>query len=434
MNATSTPQRAIESSGATKREIMAPAGSYESLAAALRAGADSVYFGVGSLNMRARSTVNFQPEDLRKIARLCHAAGVRAYLTCNIVVYDEELEPIQSLLRQAKEAGVDAVIAGDMAVISYAHHIGLEVHISVQANVCNIDSVRFFAAYADVMVLARELKLSQIRRIIERIRTENITGPSGELVRIEIFAHGALCIGISGKCGMSLAAYNRSANRGECYQLCRRKYRVTDAETGFEMDIDNRYIMSPKDICTIRVIDQLMDAGISVYKLEGRGRSESYVSTVTRVYKQAVQACAAGRWTPEKASAWEDELRHVFNRDFWQGGYYLGEDWSMWSGRSDSHATEQRRHLGRVKGYFSTPGVAQIRLEAGDIAPGDKLEITGATTGVVRLSVQEVRADNEKGETASLPVVRKGQIVYIKVPEKVRRGDKVYAVTRRQLP
>ncbi len=414
-------------------EIMAPAGSYESLAAALRAGADSVYFGVGMFNMRARSTVNFQPEDLPKVARLCHACKAKAYLTCNVIIYDEELEAMQQLLRDAKAAGVDAVIAADLSVISYAHSIGLEVHISVQANVCNVGAVRFFAAYADVMVLARELKLSQIRHIIDTIRRENITGPSGKPVRIEIFAHGALCIGISGKCGMSLAAYNRSANRGQCYQLCRRKYRVTDTETGFEMDIDNQYIMSPKDICTIRVIDQLVEAGVSVFKLEGRGRSEAYVSTVTQVYKEAVSDCAAGSWSPEKVADWEERLLHVFNRQFWHGGYYLGEEWDTWSGCSNSLALEQRRHMGRVMRWYAKTGVAEIRLEAEPVSPGDKIEITGCTTGIVRVTVPEVRCDDENGVTQIVPSAPKGATALIAVPQKVRHGDKVYLVTRRKL-
>ena len=412
---------------------MAPAGSYESLAAALRAGADSVYFGVGVFNMRARSTVNFQPEDLPKVARLCHACGAKAYLTCNVIIYDEELEAMQQLLQAAKAAGVDAVIAADLSVISYAHSIGLEVHISVQANVCNVGAVRFFAAYADVMVLARELKLSQIRHIIDTIRRENITGPSGKPVRIEIFAHGALCIGISGKCGMSLAAYNRSANRGQCFQLCRRKYRVTDTETGFEMDIDNQYIMSPKDICTIRVVDQLVEAGVSVFKLEGRGRSEAYVSTVTQVYKEAVSDCAAGTWSPEKVAAWEERLLHVFNRHFWHGGYYLGEEWDTWSGCSNSLALEQRRHLGRVMRWYAKAGVAEIRLEAEPLSPGDKIEITGCTTGIVRVLVSEVRCDDEQGVTQIVPTAPKGATALIAVPQKVRHGDKVYLVTRRKL-
>lgn len=414
-------------------EIMAPAGSFESLAAALRAGADSVYFGVGNYNMRARSSVNFTVEDLPKVARLCHACRAKAYLTCNIIVYDEELEGMERLLDQAKAAGVDAVIAADMAVISYAHRIGLEVHISVQANVCNVAAVRFFASYADVMVLARELKLSQIRHIIESIEREQITGPSGRLVRIEVFAHGALCIGISGKCGMSLAAYNSSANRGQCFQLCRRKYHVTDTETGFEMDIDNEYIMSPKDICTIRVIDQLVDAGVSVFKLEGRGRSEAYVSTVTAVYKEAVRACAAGDWSPEKVAGWEERLLRVFNRQFWHGGYYLGEAWDTWSGCSNSLALEQRRHLGRIMRWYGKIGVAEIRLEAEPLSVGDKLEITGCTTGIVRLEVPEIRCDDAQGVTHSVGSAPKGARAFVPVPQKVRHGDKVYLVTRRKL-
>ena len=414
-------------------EIMAPAGSFESLAAALRAGADSVYFGVGNYNMRARSTVNFTADDLPKVVRLCHACKAKAYLTCNIIVYDEELEGMEDLLRRAKAAGVDAVIAADMAVIAFAHSIGLEVHISVQANVCNIAAVRFFAAYADVMVLARELKLSQIRHIIDRIREERITGPSGQLVRIEVFAHGALCIGISGKCGMSLAAYNKSANRGQCYQLCRRKYRVTDTETGFEMEVDNQYVMSPKDICTIRVIDQLVEAGVSVFKLEGRGRSEAYVSTVTEVYREAVQSCAEGTWSPEKVAGWEERLLQVFNRHFWHGGYYLGEEWDTWSGCSNSLSLEQRRHMGRVMRYYAQVGVAEIRLEAEPLSPGDKIEITGCTTGIIRLEVPEVRMDDEAGVTQTVETAPKGAHALVAVPRKVRHGDKVYLVTRRKL-
>lgn len=414
-------------------EIMAPAGSFESLAAALRAGADSVYFGVGELNMRARATANFAEDDLPRVARLCHACGAKAYLTCNVVVYDTELEPMHRLLDKAKAAGIDAVIAADMAVITYAHRVGLEVHISVQANVCNIDTVRFYAAYADVVVLARELKLSQIRTIIQTIRSENICGPSGRLLRVEVFAHGALCIAISGKCGMSLTAHNHSANRGDCFQLCRRRYTVTDAETGFAMDIDNQYVMSPKDICTIRVIDQLVEAGISVYKLEGRGRSEAYVSTVTAVYKEAVQTCAAGEWSPDKVEAWEERLRRVFNRDFWHGGYYLGEDWQTWSGRSHSLALEQRSHLGRVLRWYPKAGVAELRLEAADLRPGEKIEITGPTTGIVRVEVPAVRCDDAEGCAREVDCAAKGSVALVAVPQKVRRGDKVYTVTRRKL-
>lgn len=415
-------------------EIMAPAGSFESLAAALRAGADSVYFGVGDLNMRARATANFREEDLPKVARLCHACGAKAYLTCNIVVYDRELEPMQRLLHLAKQAGVDAVIAADFAVITHARRLGLEVHVSVQANVCNLEAVRFYAAYADVVVLARELKLSQIRAIIEGIRRESICGPSGQLVRVEIFAHGALCIAISGKCGMSLTAHNHSANRGDCFQLCRRRYTVTDTETGFAMDIDNQYVMSPKDICTIRVLDQLIAAGIAVFKLEGRGRSEAYVSAVTAVYKEAAQAYAAGEpCSPERVAAWEERLRCVFNRSFWHGGYYLGEDWDTWSGRSNSLALEQRQHLGRVQRWYAQVGVAELRLEAGALHPGDCIEITGTTTGVIRHCVAEVRCDTPAGETCAVPQAPKGSVALVAIPQKVRRGDKVYIVTRRTL-
>lgn len=414
-------------------EIMAPAGSFESLASALRAGADSVYFGVGELNMRARATANFAEKDLRKVCRFCHACGAKAYLTCNIVVYDEEMEAVHRLLDQAKAAGVDAVIAADMAVITYARHVGLEVHISVQANVCNLAAVRFYAAYADVVVLARELKLSQIRAIIEGIEREGITGSSGKPVRVEVFAHGALCIAISGKCGMSLAAHNHSANRGDCFQLCRRRYLVKDAETGFELELDNQYVMSPKDICTIRVLDQLIQAGVGVLKLEGRGRSESYVSTVTSVYKEAAQACLAGEWTAEKVAAWEERLKNVFNRQFWHGGYYLGEEWETWSGKSNSLALEQRSHLGRVLRWYPKAGVAEIKLEAASLSPGEQIEITGQTTGVVRLQVEEVRCDDESGETRAVGNAPKGSVALVATKQKVRRGDKVYTINRRML-
>ncbi len=412
---------------------MAPAGSFESLSAALRAGADSVYFGVGAFNMRARSTVNFTPEDLRGVARRCHACGAKAYLTCNVIIYDEELPAMEALLAQAKEAGIDAVIAADMAVITCAHRLGLEVHTSVQANVCNVSAVRFFAQYADVMVLARELKLSQICHIARAIREQKITGPSGQLVRVEVFAHGALCIGISGRCGMSLAAYNHSANRGQCFQLCRRKYRVTDTETGFEMELDNEYVMSPKDICTIRVLDQLLDAGVAVLKLEGRGRSAAYVSTVTAVYREAASAWEQGAFTPERVRAWEERLLSVFNRQFWHGGYYLGEEWSMWSGCANNVALEQRVHLGRVQRWYAKVGVAEIRLEAGAVSPGDTIEITGPTTGFVRLVVPEVRMDDAAGETQVVPTAPKGAVALVAVPQKLRHGDKVYRVVPRRL-
>ncbi len=415
-------------------EIMAPAGSFESLAAALRAGADSVYFGVGAFNMRARSTVNFTPADLRGVARRCHACGAKAYLTCNVIIYDEELPAMEQLLAEAKAAGIDAVIAADLAVITCARRLGLEVHISVQANVCNVSAVRFFAQYADVMVLARELKLSQICHITRAIREQNITGPSGQLVRVEVFAHGALCIGISGRCGMSLAAYNHSANRGQCFQLCRRKYRVTDTEKGFEMDLDNEYIMSPRDICTIRVLDQLLEAGVTVLKLEGRGRSAAYVSTVTSVYREAATAWGAGEFSSARVAAWESRLLGVFNRQFWDGGYYLGDEWKMWSGCANNTALEQRVHLGRVMRWYARAGVAEIRLEAGPVSPGETIEITGPTTGLVRLVVPEVRMDDEAGVTQVVPTAPKGATALIAVAQKLRHGDKVYKVVPRRLP
>ena len=330
---------------------MAPAGSFESLAAALQGGADSVYFGVGKLNMRSRATVNFSEEDLPEIVARCHEAGAKAYLTLNIIVYDEELEEVHALCSAARKAGVDAVIASDLAVISSARSIGLEVHMSVQANVCNMASVKFYAQYADVVVLARELTLAQIRHIIESIRKEGVKGPSGELLRVEIFAHGALCVAVSGKCHMSLAAYNSSANRGACFQNCRRAYRVTDEETGNELVIDNKYVMSPKDLCTIPVLDQLLDAGVSVLKLEGRGRSSDYVRTVTSVYREAARACQDGTFSSDRAEAWMKRLESVFNRGFWQGGYYLGVKWGEWSGSANSRAALLKIHIARVENF-----------------------------------------------------------------------------------
>lgn len=420
----------ITKSGA---EVMAPAGSFESLAAALRAGADSVYFGVGKLNMRAHAAANFQKKDLPKIVRLCHACHTRAYLTCNIVMYDDEAKALDELLLEAKKAGVDAVIAADMAVVRKARQLDIPIHLSVQANVCNTEAVKFYAAYADVMVLARELRLSQIRRIAESIRSEKICGPSGNLVRLELFAHGALCIGISGRCGMSLAAHNKSANRGECYQLCRRRYRAVDIETGFELEVDNQYIMSPRDLCTIRVLDQLLAAGISVLKLEGRGRSETYVSTVTAVYKEASRAWERGEWSTEKVKAWEERLRLVFNRDFWHGGYYLGEPWNIWSGSAGSRSPEKREHLGRVLRFFAQPSVAEVSVEAADLCNDSEIEITGPTTGVLRHKIKSMRCDNANGEAQETTFVPKGAKALIPLPQKVRRGDKVFLIAKRRL-
>lgn len=413
-------------------EIMAPAGSFESLAAALQGGADSVYFGVGKLNMRSRATVNFSEEDLPEIVARCHAAGARAYLTLNIIVYDEELEAVRNLCAAAKAAGVDAVIASDLAVIVHAHSIGLEVHMSVQANVCNMAAVKFYASYADVVVLARELTLAQIRHIMDGIRKEDVRGPSGNLLRVEIFAHGALCVAVSGKCHMSLAAYNSSANRGACFQNCRRAYRVTDEETGHELVIDNNYVMSPRDLCTVQVLDQILDAGVSVLKLEGRGRSSDYVRTVTSVYREAAQACLEGTFSPDRADAWLERLASVFNRGFWQGGYYLGVQWGEWSGSANSRASLLKIHIGKVGNFYRKNGVAEILLEAGGLSVGQTILMAGPTTGSVRMEVDAMRQETEAG---MVPVesAEKGETVYIVVPEQVRRRDKVYLLRPRTL-
>lgn len=413
-------------------EIMAPAGSFESLAAALNAGADSVYFGVGKLNMRARATVNFTQEDLPEIIRLCRAKRAKAYLTLNTIIYNNELEDMRHLCDAAKSAGADAVIASDMAVISYARSIGLPVHMSVQANVCNKESVRFFSSFADVMVLAREMTLPQIREIIEFIDEEALKGPSGEKVRIEIFAHGALCVAVSGKCYMSLAAYNSSANRGACYQSCRRAYRVIDEETGYEMVIDNKYVMSPKDICTIRVLDQLIGAGVSIFKLEGRGRSADYVQTVTSVYKEASLACLHGSFDDRAVALWEERLSSVFNRGFWHGGYYLGENWGEWSGSSNNRATRARHHAAKVVKYYPRPQVAELYLEASALETGQELLVSGPSTGAVKFILSSMKKD-EQGEMIDIDRAEKGDTVFLPVPEKIRKNDIVYLLKKRHL-
>lgn len=406
-------------------EIMAPAGSFESLAAALQGGADSVYFGIGKLNMRSRATANFSEEDLPEIVARCREAGAKAYLTLNIIVYDEELDEVCLLCDAAKAAGVDAVIASDLAVITYACSIGLEVHMSVQANVCNMAAVRFYAQYADVVVLARELTLVQIRRIIDGIRAEGISGPSGQLLRVEIFAHGALCVAVSGKCYMSLASYDSSANRGACFQNCRRAYRVTDDETGNEFVIDNKYVMSPRDLCTVQVLDQILDAGVSVLKLEGRGRSSDYVRTVCSVYKEAAQACGGGTFTLDRIDAWMARLSSVFNRGFWHGGYYLGAQWGEWSGSANSRATLVKIHIAKVANFYKKNNVAEIYLEAGDLSLGGNILISGPTTGAVRVDVTAMQMEKD-GVMVSVESARKGDTVYLVVPEQVRRRDKVY--------
>ena len=413
-------------------EIMAPVGSYDSLTAAIQGGADSVYFGIEGLNMRARSSNNFTIDDLHEIVRICNEHHIKSYLTVNTVIYDEDIPLLHRIIDAAKEAGLSAIIASDVAAMTYAREIGVEVHLSTQLNISNTEALRFYARFADVVVLARELTLAQIRHIIESIRKEGVKGPSGELLRVEIFAHGALCVAVSGKCHMSLATYNSSANRGACFQNCRRAYRVTDEETGNELVIDNKYVMSPKDLCTIPVLDQLLDAGISVLKLEGRGRSSDYVRTVTSVYREAARACQDGTFSADRAEAWMKRLESVFNRGFWQGGYYLGVKWGEWSGSANSRAALLKIHIARVENFYKKNGVAVLFLEAGGLSAGQTILITGPTTGAVRMEVAAMRRETAEG-MEPVEAAQKGETVYLAVPEQVRRRDKVYLLRPRML-
>ncbi len=405
---------------------MAPAGSEAALTAAIDAGADSVYFGVGKLNMRARSA-DFTPDDLPTIAVRCRDANVKSYLALNTIIYDDEMDEMQFLCDAAKAASVSAVIATDIATIEYARSIGLQVHISVQANVANFQTLEFFARWADTVVLARELTLDQISNLWKKIQEHDVRGPSGELVRLELFGHGALCVAVSGKCYMSLAQYNQSANRGACFQTCRRAYRVTDEETGEELVIDNKYVMSPKDLCTVQYLDKIAEAGISVLKLEGRARAADYVGTVTRVYREALDALADGTYDP---SACEDkiaELSKVFNRSFWHGGYYCGEKLGEWAADAHSQATETRDQIGTVSNFFSKLSVVEFKLIKHDLKPGDTILIEGPTTGAVRTEVSELRVDGEPSESA-----QPGDVVTLALPAKARRQDKVFLLTPRK--
>lgn len=405
----------------SKFELMAPAGSYEALAAAIRAGADSVYFGIDKLNMRSRAASPFQLKDLRRIARICRRCSVKAYLALNVVVYDDELETIREICAAAKEARIDAVIASDLAAIETARSFGLEVHLSVQANISNLGAVRFYARHADVMVLARELELGQIAAIATAIREQNITGPAGRPVQIELFAHGALCVGIAGKCYMSIGCFNQSANRGACYQNCRRAYRLVDVETGDELEVQNRYIMSPKDLCTIRHLDRLAAAGVSVFKLEGRARTAEYVGTVAKAYRAALDAVENGTFAALDFDALEAELKSVFNRGFWDGGYYLGEKMGEWSASGHSQATRKRIQLGMVSNYFPKAGVAEFTLWQQELLPGCDLLVEGPTTGAVPVFAGEIRVAGQPAARAA-----KGDQVTFALPVKVRRQDKVF--------
>ena len=412
-------------------EIMAPVGSRESLAAALNAGAGSVYFGIGSLNMRAHSAAAFTIDDLREIAATCEERGIKSYLTVNTVIYGEDLEEMRRIIDAAKEARITAVIASDVAVMMYCREVGQEVHLSTQLNISNIEALRFYAQFADVVVLARELRMEQVQAIHEQAVRENICGPSGQPIRIEMFCHGALCMAISGKCYLSLHNIGRSANRGECVQICRRKYRVEDVETGNELLIDNKYIMSPKDLKTIRFIDRMMHAGVRVFKIEGRARGAEYVDTVVRCYKEAISAVLHDEENPDEAplftdeakDKWDERLARVFNRGFW-GGYYQGQTMGEWNDSYGSKATEKKVYAAKVVKYFSKLSVAEIQVEAAEIHTGAKLLITGNTTGAMYIdNVEEIRYDLKPVEKAT-----KGQRVSIKVPDKVRPNDKVFVM------
>lgn len=401
-------------------EIMAPAGSYDSLMAAIQGGADSVYFGAENLNMRAASSNNFTLDDLRNIATICKDAGLKSYLTVNVVVYDHEIEQMRKIVDAAVAAGVSAIIASDLSVINYASRAGIEVHLSTQLNITNIEALKFYSQWADVAVLARELNLDQVKYIYDTIREKNIRGPHGDLVKIEMFAHGALCMAISGKCYLSLHENNRSANRGNCYQTCRKPYIVTEKESGYQLEIDNKYIMSPKDLCTIGFLDRLIEAGVRVLKIEGRARSAEYVKIVSSCYNEGVIAILDGTFSPEKAGKWKERLSTVFNRGFWDG-YYLGQKLGEWNAHYGSSATKRKIYLGKVTNYFTKLKVAEIKLENGNLKKGDVILITGPTTGVVEYNVEEIRVDLKVTDEAF-----KGEFCSIKVSDYIRRSDKIY--------
>ncbi len=399
---------------------MAPVGSRESLAAAIQAGADSIYFGIGQLNMRSHSANHFDINDLHEIAETCDRHGIKTYLTVNTIIYDDDLDAMRQIIDAAKVAGITAVIASDVAVMVYCRQVGVEVHLSTQLNISNVEALKFYAQFADVSVLARELNMDQVAHIHREIERQNICGPMGRQVRIEMFCHGALCMAISGKCYMSLHAQNRSANRGECVQICRRSYTATDNETGNQLEIDNKYLMSPKDLKTVRFIDRMMDAGVRVFKIEGRARGPEYVYTVVRCYKEAIQAVLDGTFTDEKKEAWDQRLATVFNRGFWDG-YYQGQTMGEWNRGYGSNATERKVLVGKVTKYFSKLGVAEIAVEATHFELGDKLLITGNTTGVMYLDATEIRYDLQPVERAE-----QGWRVSIPVTGKVRPNDKFF--------
>lgn len=408
-------------------EIMAPVGSYESLMAAINAGADSIYFGIEGLNMRSKSANNFTTEDLHKIAGICREHGVKSYLTVNTIIYDEDLVLMREIIDSAKEAEVSAIIAADVAPMLYARSIGVEVHLSTQLNITNVEALRFYAQFADVVVLARELNMDQVAKIHEAIVNEPIVGPAGQPIRIEMFAHGALCMAVSGKCYLSLHEQGKSANRGSCSQICRRSYEVKDKETGIELEIDNQYIMSPKDLKTIHFLNKMLDAGVRVLKIEGRARGPEYVDTVVRAYREAVDTYCSGNFSLAKVEEWDEHLGQVFNRGFWNG-YYLGQRLGEWTPNYGSSATKQKIYVAKTNKFFSKIGVGEFAVESGEIKVGDEILITGPTTGLVRLTVEEIRVDMDSVDKAT-----KGQVCSIAVPSKVRPGDRVYVFSDRKV-
>lgn len=403
-------------------ELLSPAGDFESLMAAIQGGADAVYFGVGNLNMRAGSSKNFAISDLEEIKARCAGHGLKTYVTLNTVMYNEDLEYVKRTIDGIRNAGMDAIIASDFSVIEYARSLGLKVHVSTQANVSNVESLKFFAHFAEVIVLARELSLDQVKELCRQVEEQNITGPGGKKIKIEAFAHGALCMAISGKCYLSLHEKNKSANRGECMQLCRRGYTVTEKDDGYQLDIDNEYIMSPKDLSTISFIDQLLDAGIKVFKIEGRGRPPEYVKTTTACYREAIDAWKQGSFSKEKIEDWERRLNSVFNRGFWEG-YYMGKKTGEWSDKYGSSATKRKVYLGKGMNYFSKLGVAEFLMETNSLHLGDEILITGPTTGVIETTVKEIRVNLQPVELAV-----KGDRFSMPVQSVVRRSDKLFKI------
>ncbi len=408
-------------------EIMAPVGSYESLMAAIKAGADSIYFGIEGLNMRSKSANNFTTEDLYRIARICSSHGVKSYLTVNTIIYDEDLILMRQIIDAAKEAKVSAVIAADVAAMLYACQIGVEVHLSTQLNITNVEALKFYAQFADVAVLARELNMDQVAQIHRAIKEENIVGPMGRQIRIEMFAHGALCMAVSGKCYLSLHEQGKSANRGSCTQICRRSYDVKDKESGIELAVENQYIMSPKDLKTIHFLNKMLDAGVRVLKIEGRARGPEYVDAVVRAYREAVDSYLAGQYNEDAVARWDNRLGEVFNRGFWDG-YYLGQRLGEWTANYGSSATKKKVYVAKVRKYFGKIGVAELVVESGAFKKGQEILISGSTTGLVRFEVPEIRVDLEPCEET-----KKGDVCSIPVPEKVRPGDRLYIFVDREI-